>query len=93
MMNNNVFTVLRNYHQNLNSRTFYKSKKDPIHIHVCARACSVMSTHKSPLSMGFSGEEYCSGLPFPSQGDFPDPGSEPTCLASSALAGGFFTYS
>ena len=44
MMNNNVFTVLCNYHQNLNSRTFYRSKKDPIHTHVCASACSVMST-------------------------------------------------
>ena len=27
--------------------------------------------------MGFSREEYCSGLPFSSPGDFPDPGIEP----------------
>ena len=30
-----------------------------------------------PLSMGFSRQEYWSGLPFPSPGDLPDPGIEP----------------
>ena len=30
-----------------------------------------------PLSVGFSRQEYCSGLPFPSPGDLPDPGTEP----------------
>ena len=30
-----------------------------------------------PLSMGFSRQEYWSGLSFPSPGDFPDPGIEP----------------
>ena len=29
------------------------------------------------LSMGFSRQEHWSGLPFPSPGDFPDPGIEP----------------
>ena len=29
------------------------------------------------LSMGFSRQEYWSGLPFPSTGDPPDPGIEP----------------
>ena len=41
-----------------------------------------------PLSIGFSSEEYRSGLPFPSPGDLPDPGVEPK---SPVLAGGFFT--
>ena len=41
-----------------------------------------------PLSVGFSRQEYLSGLPFPSPGDLPDPGTEPE---SPALAGGFFT--
>jgi len=41
--------------------------------------------------MEFSRQEYWSGLPFPSPGDHPDPGIEPTSFASSALAGGFFT--
>ena len=37
---------------------------------------------KVPLSMGFSRQEYWSGLPFPSSGNLPDPGIEPM---SSAL--------
>ena len=32
---------------------------------------------QAPLSMGFSRQEYWSGLPFPSPGDLPDPGIEP----------------
>ena len=43
---------------------------------------------QAPLSMGFPRQEYWSGFPFPSPGDFPDPGIKPT---SPALAGGFFT--
>ena len=30
------------------------------------------------LSIGFLRQEYWSGLPFPSPGDLPDPGIEPT---------------
>ena len=33
--------------------------------------------HLVPLSMGFSRQEYWSGLPFPSPGDLPDPGITP----------------
>ena len=33
--------------------------------------------HQAPLPMGFSRQEYWSGLPFPSPGDLPDPGIEP----------------
>ena len=29
---------------------------------------------QAPLSMGFSRQEYWSGLPFPAPGDLPDPG-------------------
>ena len=43
---------------------------------------------QAPLSMGFSRQEYWSGLPFPSPGDLPDPGIKPM---SPALAGRFFT--
>ena len=43
--------------------------------------------------MGFSRQEYQRGLPFPSPGDLPDRGIEPTSLSSPALAGGFFTTS
>ena len=34
-------------------------------------------TYQAPPSMRFSRQEYCSGLPFPSPGDLPDPGIEP----------------
>ena len=43
--------------------------------------------------MGFSRQEYWSGLPFPSPGDLPDSGIEPACLTSPSLTGGFFTTS
>ena len=33
--------------------------------------------HQAPPSMGFSRQEYWSGLPFPSPGDLPEPGIEP----------------
>ena len=46
--------------------------------------------HQVPLSMGFSRQEYWSGVPFPPPGDLPDPETEP---ASPALAGRFFTTS
>ena len=36
---------------------------------------------QSPLSMGFSRQEYWSGLPFPSPGALPDPGIEPVSSA------------
>ena len=46
--------------------------------------------HRGPLSMGFSREEYWSGLPFPSPENLPDPEIQPV---SPALAGRFFTTS
>ena len=39
--------------------------------------------------MGFSRQEYWSGLPFPPPGDLPDPGIKPV---SPALAGKFFFF-
>ena len=39
---------------------------------------------QAPLSMGFSRQEYWSGLPFPSPGDLPNPGIEPGCPALQA---------
>ena len=48
---------------------------------------------QTPLTMGFSRQECSSGLPCPLPGDLPDRGVEPVCLASPALAGGFFTTS
>ena len=41
--------------------------------------------HQAPLSMGFSGQEYQSGWPFPPPGDLPNPGTEPTSPMSPAF--------
>ena len=60
---------------------------------VCVCVCvnySVMSNsatawtvaHQAPLSMGFLKQGYWSGLPFPSPGDLPNPGTK---LRSPAL--------
>ena len=49
--------------------------------------------HQAPLSMGFSRQEYWSGLPCPSPGDLPNPEIEHLSLMSPALAGGFFSTS
>ena len=48
---------------------------------------------QAPLSMGFSRQEYWSGLPCPPPGDPPNPGMERMSLKSPALVGGFFTTS
>ena len=47
--------------------------------------------HQAPLSMGFSRQEYWSGLPFPSPEDRPSPAIEPGSPTSPALADEFFT--
>ena len=52
------------------------------------------AAHQAPLSMGFSRQEFWSGLPFPPPGDLPDPGIKPmspAVLASLALAGRILT--
>ena len=48
-------------------------------------------TCQAPLSMGFSRQEYWSGLPCPPPGNLPNPGIEPTSLASPVLTGRFLT--
>ena len=54
------------------------------------RLCATPQTaaHQAPPSLGFSRQEYWSGLPFPSPRDLPDPGIKST---SPALTGRFFT--
>ena len=46
-----------------------------------AKSCLTLTSSwtvacQAPLCMGFSRQEYWSGLPFPSPGDLPDPGIE-----------------
>ena len=69
-------------------------------IHVCVCMCVWPVAHvqhfaipwtvacQIPLSMGFSQQEYWSGLPFPPPRDLPHPGTKPSV---SCIAGGFFT--
>ena len=60
----------------------------------CLTLCAPWTVaHQAPLSMGFSRQGCWNGLPCPSPGDLPNPVTEPTCLTSPALTGGFFTTS
>ena len=58
-------------------------------VQLCAALWTV--AHQAPLSIGFSKQEYQSGLPCPSPGDLPSVGIEPMTLTSSALASRFHT--
>ena len=60
----------------------------------CTTLCNSMDcSHQAPLSMGFSRQEYWSGLPCPPPGDLPEPGINPMSLMSPTLAGGFYITS
>ena len=59
--------------------------------HVRPSATPWTAADQAPPSMGFSRQECCSELPFPSSRDFPDPEIKPASLTSLALAGRFFT--
>ena len=59
-------------------------------------SCSVVSDsfltswtadHQAPLSMGFSRQEYWSGLPCPPPRDLPNPGIEPRSPVSKHIIG------
>ena len=53
----------------------------------CPTLCNPMDcSYQAPLSMGFSRQEYWSGLPFLSPGDLPNPGFEPGSPALQADA-------
>ena len=72
----------------------YHSFFDPLEPNNYRNTCSVVSNSfvtvacQSPLSKGFPRQEYWSRLPFPSPGDLPHPGTEPT---PPTVAGRFFT--
>ena len=75
--------------------SFQKISKIVLFMLSCVQLFATPSTvtHQAPLSMGFSRQEYWSGLPFPPPRDLPDPGIEPAFLRSPALSGRFFTTS
>ena len=50
-------------------------------------------THQAPLSLGFSRQEYWSGLPCPPPGDLPDPGITLVSPVAPALQAGSLSLS
>ena len=64
-----------------------------VYVCVClvTQSCPTLSdpmavAHQAALSMGFPRQEHWSQLPFPSPGDFPDSGIEPTSPALQAYS-------
>ena len=53
------------------------------HVQLCVTTQT--AARQAPLSLGFSRQEYWSGLPLSSPGDLPQPGIEPTSLLPPAL--------
>ena len=92
--NRNALLLLLWTHEEFHIRTF-KILRKLTHC-MCACVLSHVSVtpgtvaHQAPLSMGFSRQEYWSGLPCPPPGDPPHPGMD---RVSPALAAGFFTAS
>ena len=67
-----------------------------VHRHARGQSCPTfvmpwIVACQASLSMGFSRQEYWSGLPFPPPGNLPDPGIQPLSPTSPALAVRFFT--
>ena len=60
-------------------------------VQFCATPWTV--AHQAPLSMGFSKQEYWSGLPCLPPGGLPNSEIKPASLVSPALTGRFFTTS
>ena len=70
-------------------------EEDVVHIYNgISRACFIAKSGLTlcdptdgslPLSMGFSRQEYRSGLSFPSAGDLPDPGIESSLLGGRQI--------
>ena len=75
------------FHEALRSCDLVCAQEDTVlscfsHVRVFATPWNV--ARQALLSMGFSTGEYCSGLPFPSPGDLPDPGIKSESLLSPA---------
>ena len=63
---------------------------DSLYVYILSGNCLFATpwtiAHQAPLSMGLSRQEYWHGLPCPSPGDLPDPGTELTSPALQAHA-------
>ena len=86
----NSFSSLRAFSDVLSAPACIRAKL----LQSCVTLCNLWTVAgQAPLSMGFPRQEHWSRLPCPPSGHLPDPGTQPTSLLSSALAGGFFTTS
>ena len=78
----------------LQIKVMSKCEHTYVSVYTCVWVCEVAQSYLtlcdpvdcSPLSMGFSRQEYWSGLPFPSPGDLPNPGIKPRSPALQADA-------
>ena len=61
------------------------------HVQLFMTPWTVAHCGQAPLSMGFSRQEYWSGLPYLPARGLPNPENEPKSPMSPALADGFFT--
>ena len=86
----NGFSELRCLHLLIHNRMLNSLRYLLLHAFSCVW---LFATRKSPLSVGFSRQDYWSGLPSPPPGDLPNPGIEPASFKSPAWAGQFFTTS
>ena len=67
-----------------NARVLYAQSLSRVQLFCVSNSFATLWTVacQAPLSMGFSRQEYCSGLPFPPPGDLPDPGMETAFFVS-----------
>ena len=84
-----VFFLIYLWRQMYSTSTYSSAILFLVHVRLFTTPRTV--AHQAPLSMGFSRQEYWSGLPFPSPGHLPDAGIKPVSLMFPALASRFFT--
>ena len=93
---------MRTHYGTLKTRRFHLAvlkAQTLVNVNACALSLVQLCTApwtvacQAPLSMGFSRQEYWSGLPCPLPGYLSHSGIKPVSLASHALARGFFTTS
>ena len=82
---NSLFSFLRKLHTVFHSLCILSRFS-----HILVFATLRIVARQAPLSMGFSRQEYWSGLLYPSPGDLSNPGIEHASLMSPALTGSFF---
>ena len=89
----NVCRIFPKHWDSLNFHICVLSQDVCVHAQSCLALCDPMDCSLPGSSVhGIFKQEHWSGLPFPTPGDFPNPGIEPRSPAFPALAGRFFIY-